>query len=262
MAQWPTECMSQVPWRKTWWNISGCPLWMIGSTWTMQSKQRQNSLMPLQRWTKNEAWEEEHWVGSRFAASMWIYAKGCNLQSSKWHARIQDPKFSDPTWKQWFVFCWWCPGWPRMGIWTHHTILQTHAWSSGCNTSQSEIFWTMVRFLSNTMKQSIWLFGVHCRWEMDDALCLKRNDAGLYFTIVALHSKTKVKSQAKPGSLKNEPWRTGRRVGGTRGTRGRPHLLTGMLELRVPRKGGSSGPRMQWKEITLSVGLLCFSNKN
>ena len=41
--------------------------------------------------TKSEGWEEESWVGSKFAASMWIYTKAviCNGQNNMQGYRVQ-----------------------------------------------------------------------------------------------------------------------------------------------------------------------------
>ena len=39
-----------------------------------------------------EGWEEESWVGSKFPASLWIHTKGCDLQRSRKHARVQEAK--------------------------------------------------------------------------------------------------------------------------------------------------------------------------
>ena len=70
--------------RNTFWSSSGSLLWMIGSTWTMPSKQKAEFSYAIAVLDIIEECEEESWVGSKLAASMWIYTKaeGSSLRSA------------------------------------------------------------------------------------------------------------------------------------------------------------------------------------
>ena len=84
-----------------------------------------------------EGWDKESWVGSRFAASMWIH-KGCNMQRSRQHARVQPPmpwtttcgSLNSPSLVRKQKFWELC-----------HTTLQAHAWSSGvcCGSRHQQV---------------------------------------------------------------------------------------------------------------------------
>ena len=79
--------------------------------------------------------------------------------------------------------------------------------------------------------------------EIHDALHLKRNDESLYLTIlVSFNSKTEIKSQDKPSSLKKSHDKKERELvvgrGGIRRPSGRAHQLMRMVELRVPTTSG------------------------
>ena len=83
--------------------------------------------------------------------------------------------------------------------------------------------------------------------EMDSTLCLKLNDACLYFTILVVLAKAEVKSHEKPGTLERAMTRTS------------ASWSTGRWHTRNKWQSSpfvSSGPKMQWKEITHSMNQL------
>ena len=97
--------------------------------------------------------------------------------------------------------------------------------------------------------------------EMDNVLCLKWNDACIYFTIlVALDSKAEIKGQAKPRTRKSASWSTG---GWHTRNKWQSSPVDGDAGAQSSHdKWGSSRPNTQWKEITHSMNQLRFATKD
>ena len=81
--------------------VSGNLSWMIGSMWTLPFKQSSSFSFATAVTDKFGVWEEENWVRSRFAASMWPIYESSDIQWAKQHAELQALQMSksDPLFK-------------------------------------------------------------------------------------------------------------------------------------------------------------------
>ena len=70
---------------------SGNPSWITDSIWTMPSCQKNEFSHAIAVMDKIGGWEEENWVMSRFATSMWIFTKAViyNGQNNMPNYRLQ-----------------------------------------------------------------------------------------------------------------------------------------------------------------------------
>ena len=127
---------------------------------------------------KIEGWEEESWVGSKFAASMWIHTKAviCNGQDNMQEYRVLkcrsmmeavnwvcDDALGDHVWVSELTIS--CQEAKVFGSSAIRPCKPMHSPVGyvvvlGTEKSLSEVFerWRDPR--KNTMKQSIWLFGL------------------------------------------------------------------------------------------------------
>ena len=107
----------------------------------MPSRRRQNFSSTIAVMDKIGGWEEENWVVSRFAASMWIYTKTVKCNGQKQHAGLQVAvkwvcdALDDHVWV--FELTKSCQEAKFLGALQYDTTLRTQSWSSGncCGSS-------------------------------------------------------------------------------------------------------------------------------